>query len=107
MKAHSRDGQGPFAGTCAWCGTEFGAWSPQAEYCSVAHKQAHYRWREKVVHYAKSARKSVDKLEMYLKQGGTTADSARKELEQTIQYAESVLLSSDYDRKVKKAKESK
>lgn len=90
MRAHHVSPEAPFLRKCAWCGQEFGAASPQAQYCSRAHKQAHYRWRSKVGQFGREAIVRIEYLSEYGAKGGEVGEAALRQIEALIKRATQV-----------------
>lgn len=92
MKARQVSPEAPYRCTCAWCGQEFGAGSGNAQYCSMPHKQKHYRWRTKAGQFGREAIVKIDNLKEYCIHGGEMQEIAEAQLNAIIERAKSALV---------------
>ena len=58
--------QSPLPVVCEWCGQELARVQIDAQYCSNAHRQAHYRWRKRLAVAGLKASTAILQVTTYL-----------------------------------------
>lgn len=82
--------QEPLLGVCQWCGQQLERVRVDARYCSAAHKQAHYRWRGRLLVKVMEASVAINQVAEY-RDHPFMRESAREELVKLLAQVKSAL----------------